>query len=242
MRHASVPHPLTTRRPPLQEHPFAELLTSASVNLYAFLASRGVPTAHVAQMTATKLVTSDIDRLPVSVSVYYAARGEYVRRHRVPEGSEIVPPQVEFRLSCGTTWRNKHLDFADPVIELNAGRVQLFAPDRPATRPFLELIKEDDPCCGRTQAYGEMARLAMLAGGLIESAVQQAEDRLHSITFRFGYSRERLVIADGLNPDAWTTRNRADGVRFRQKNDLSEHNGRTDYQAALDLTKRIRAL
>ena len=222
--------------------PFDALRAEAAANMYAFLASHGIRTTYIG-IANDQLIMLETTMVPVSVTVSFVARGDAARRTKMPEATGLIHPEVEFRLRSEDVWRGKRLACRTPLIILQGGKTQLHYPDRPISRPFLELIAEDDPCAGMMHAYGEMSRLALLAALHLEVGVRERGDALHNVTLNFGrHADGHLLIADGLNPDAWMTRNRADGVRYQKRDGNHERHGRTDYRRAVELTHNMRNL
>ena len=141
-----------------------------SIFLLEYLRGYAIPTC-LLEKTGTEALLRPLTMIPLEVSVWNTATGEYSKRLGLKDGHELTFPVIEHR--------HKRPDLGNPLVnEFHIYSLRLATPTQ------LRLIN----------------RLASKANIVLRSFFERRELRLDKLGLEFGLFEDQIMIGNGISP------------------------------------------
>lgn len=148
----------------------AVLTNEISAHLFEYLNGYRIPTHFVGKVSATGMLVRELVLLPLKVMVWNAAFGEYARRFRLRNGTDIPIPVIEHY------WKSTRGEIL--VNDYHMYSLGLVTPDQ----------------------LRSVNRLASRVNILLRSFFDRRSLKLASLSLEFGVAGGQVMVADEISP------------------------------------------
>ncbi len=159
-----------------------ELNCAISSAVFTYLEAKGVKTHFIKRLSANEVLVKECEIIPVEVVVRNISAGSFSRRYKVPEGTLLKEPLVEYFY--------KSDELHDPLVCPN----HIFA---------FGWAKEDE--------LKSMTDTALKVNALLKELFDRAGIVLVDFKLEFGRCGGELLLADEITPDSCRLWDRASG-------------------------------